>query len=101
MMAAGLLAKKAVEKACNASPWVKSSLAPGSKVVTDYFKAAGLTRYLDELGFDLVGYGCTTCIGNSGLAAGADRESHPAGRPDRRLGTLRQPQPEGRACTRW
>lgn len=66
MMAAGLLAKKAVEKGLTRKPWVKSSLAPGSKVVTDYFKAAGLTPYLDELGFDLVGYGCTTCIGNSG-----------------------------------
>ena len=66
MMAAGLLAKKAVEKGLKRKPWVKSSLAPGSKVVTDYFKAAGLTQYLDELGFDLVGYGCTTCIGNSG-----------------------------------
>ncbi|MBS7660757.1 aconitate hydratase AcnA [Pseudomonas lalucatii] len=66
MLAAGLLAKKAVEKGLKRKPWVKSSLAPGSKVVTEYFKAAGLTRYLDELGFDLVGYGCTTCIGNSG-----------------------------------
>ncbi|WPP01442.1 aconitate hydratase AcnA [Pseudomonas sp. HR96] len=66
MMAAGLVAKKAVEKGLQRKPWVKTSLAPGSKVVTDYYKAAGLTRYLDELGFDLVGYGCTTCIGNSG-----------------------------------
>ncbi|MFJ3262056.1 aconitate hydratase AcnA [Pseudomonas sp. NPDC086581] len=66
MMAAGLLAKKALEKGLQRKPWVKSSLAPGSKVVTEYFQAAGLTRYLDELGFDLVGYGCTTCIGNSG-----------------------------------
>ncbi|MDZ3990700.1 aconitate hydratase AcnA [Pseudomonas sp. Teo4] len=66
MMAAGLVAKKAVEKGLQRKPWVKSSLAPGSKVVTDYFKAAGLTTYLDQLGFDLVGYGCTTCIGNSG-----------------------------------
>ncbi|WP_422416648.1 aconitate hydratase AcnA [Pseudomonas sp. GZD-222] len=66
MMAAGLVAKKAVEKGLKRKPWVKSSLAPGSKVVTDYYKAAGLTPYLDELGFDLVGYGCTTCIGNSG-----------------------------------
>lgn len=66
MMAAGLVAKKAVEKGLTRKPWVKSSLAPGSKVVTDYFQAAGLTQYLDELGFDLVGYGCTTCIGNSG-----------------------------------
>ncbi|MFD2644922.1 aconitate hydratase AcnA [Pseudomonas japonica] len=69
MMAAGLLAKKAVEKGLQRKPWVKSSLAPGSKVVTDYYQAAGLTRYLDELGFDLVGYGCTTCIGNSGPLA--------------------------------
>jgi len=66
MMAAGLLAKKAVEKGLTRKPWVKSSLAPGSKVVTDYYKAAGLTQYLDQLGFSLVGYGCTTCIGNSG-----------------------------------
>ncbi|PYC45475.1 aconitate hydratase AcnA [Pseudomonas soli] len=66
MMAAGLVAKKAVEKGLQRKPWVKSSLAPGSKVVTDYYKAAGLTPYLDQLGFDLVGYGCTTCIGNSG-----------------------------------
>nr|WP_314485271.1 aconitate hydratase AcnA [uncultured Pseudomonas sp.] len=66
MMAAGLVAKKALEKGLQRKPWVKSSLAPGSKVVTEYFNAAGLTPYLDELGFDLVGYGCTTCIGNSG-----------------------------------
>jgi aconitate hydratase len=66
MMAAGLLAKKAVEKGLSRRPWVKSSLAPGSKVVTEYFRAAGLTPYLDQLGFNLVGYGCTTCIGNSG-----------------------------------
>ncbi|WP_175653806.1 aconitate hydratase AcnA [Pseudomonas sp. Marseille-P9899] len=69
MMAAGLLAKKAVEKGLQRKPWVKSSLAPGSKVVTDYYDAAGLTHYLDALGFDLVGYGCTTCIGNSGPLA--------------------------------
>lgn len=66
MMAAGLVAKKAVEKGLTRKPWVKTSLAPGSKVVTDYYKVAGLTQYLDKLGFDLVGYGCTTCIGNSG-----------------------------------
>lgn len=66
MMAAGLVAKKAVEKGLQRKPWVKSSLAPGSKVVTEYFQAAGLTTYLDTLGFELVGYGCTTCIGNSG-----------------------------------
>ena len=69
MMAAGLVAKKAVEKGLKRKPWVKSSLAPGSKVVTDYYNAAGLTQYLDALGFDLVGYGCTTCIGNSGPLA--------------------------------
>jgi aconitate hydratase len=69
MMAAGLVAKKAVEKGLMTKPWVKTSLAPGSKVVTDYYHAAGLTEYLDKLGFDLVGYGCTTCIGNSGPLA--------------------------------
>lgn len=66
LMAAGLLAKKAVEKGLVRKPWVKTSLAPGSKVVTDYLNAAGLTPYLEQLGFNLVGYGCTTCIGNSG-----------------------------------
>jgi len=66
MMAAGLLAKKAVEKGLARKPWVKSSLAPGSQVVTDYLVAAGLLPYLQKLGFDIVGYGCTTCIGNSG-----------------------------------
>ena len=66
MMAAGLVAKKAVEKGIQRKPWVKSSLAPGSKVVTDYLAKAGLNDYLDQLGFNLVGYGCTTCIGNSG-----------------------------------
>lgn len=66
MLAAGLVAKKAVEKGLTTKPWVKTSLAPGSKVVTDYLAAAGLTPYLDKLHFNLVGYGCTTCIGNSG-----------------------------------
>ena len=66
MVGAGLLAKKAVEAGLRTKPWVKTSLAPGSKVVTDYLNDAGLTEYLDELGFELVGYGCTTCIGNSG-----------------------------------
>ena len=69
MLAAGLLAKKAVEKGLKAKPWVKTSLAPGSKVVTEYYEKAGLTKSLDELGFQLVGYGCTTCIGNSGPLA--------------------------------
>jgi aconitate hydratase len=66
MIGAALVAKKAVEKGLTRKPWVKSTLAPGSKVVTDYFEKAGLTPYLDKLGFNLVGYGCTTCIGNSG-----------------------------------
>jgi aconitate hydratase len=66
MIAAGLLAKKAVERGLRRQPWVKSSLAPGSKAVTDYYARAGLTPYLDVLGFATVGYGCTTCIGNSG-----------------------------------
>ena len=66
MIGAGLLAKKAVEKGLQRKPWVKTSLAPGSKVVSDYYEKSGLTPYLDKLGFNLVGYGCTTCIGNSG-----------------------------------
>lgn len=66
LMAAGLVAKKALEKGMQRKPWVKTSLAPGSQVVTQYLKTAGLDQYLDKLGFDLVGYGCTTCIGNSG-----------------------------------
>ena len=66
LIAAGLLAKKAIEKGLSSKPWVKTSLAPGSKVVTDYLEKAGLDTYLNQLGFNLVGYGCTTCIGNSG-----------------------------------
>lgn len=66
LMAAGLVAKKALAKGLQRKPWVKSSLAPGSQVVTQYLETAGLDKYLDQLGFDLVGYGCTTCIGNSG-----------------------------------
>jgi aconitate hydratase len=66
MIGAALLAKKAVERGLNRKPWVKTTLAPGSKVVMDYYDRAGLTPYLDKLGFNLVGYGCTTCIGNSG-----------------------------------
>src|SRR5262249_14721761 len=65
MIAAGLLAKKAVERGLRTKPWVKASLAPGSKVVTEYLKDSGLDGYLDQLRFNLVGYGCTTCIGNS------------------------------------
>ena len=66
LIGAGLLAKNAIEKGLNVKPWVKTSLAPGSQVVTDYLDKAGLSKYLDRLGFNLVGYGCTTCIGNSG-----------------------------------
>jgi len=66
LIGAGLLAKKAIEKGLTTKPWVKTSLAPGSQVVTDYLEKAGLNTYLDQLGFNLVGYGCTTCIGNSG-----------------------------------
>jgi aconitate hydratase len=79
MLGAGLLAKKAVEVGLEAKPWVKTSLAPGSRVVTDYLDRAGLAPYLEKLGFSLVGYGCTTCIGNSGplpeaVAAAIDRD---------------------------
>tara|TARA_B100002051_G_scaffold225065_1_gene220292 strand:- start:5204 stop:7873 length:2670 start_codon:yes stop_codon:yes gene_type:complete len=66
LIGAGLLAKKAIENGLTTKPWVKTSLAPGSQVVTDYLNKSGLNKYLDELGFNLVGYGCTTCIGNSG-----------------------------------
>ncbi|WP_016694171.1 aconitate hydratase [Rhodococcus rhodochrous] len=66
MIGAALLAKNAVEKGLRSKPWVKTSLAPGSRIVTDYYERSGLTPYLDKLGFNLVGYGCTTCIGNSG-----------------------------------
>ncbi len=77
MLAAGLLAKKAVERGLSTRPWVKASLAPGSKVVTDYLRQAGLDTYLDALRFNLVGYGCTTCIGNSGpLAASISQAIH-------------------------
>jgi aconitate hydratase len=75
MIAAGLIARNAVERGLERKPWVKSSLAPGSKVVTEYYEKAGLTRYLDELGFQTVGYGCTTCIGNSGPLAGPISEA--------------------------
>jgi len=77
MLAAGLLAKKAVERGLHTKPWVKASLAPGSKVVTEYYKESGLDKYLDALRFNLVGYGCTTCIGNSGpLAAEISKAIH-------------------------
>src|SRR3954451_9536934 len=66
MIGAALLAKNAVDRGLARKPWVKTTLAPGSKVVTDYYERTGLTPYLEKLGFNLVGYGCTTCIGNSG-----------------------------------
>ena len=69
LIGAGLLAKNAVNLGLEVKPWVKTSLAPGSQVVTDYLEKAGLNKYLDKLGFNLVGYGCTTCIGNSGPLA--------------------------------
>ena len=88
MVAAGLLAKKAVERGLARKPWVKSSLAPGSKVVTRYYEQAGLQRYLDELGFNTVGYGCTTCIGNSGPAPRGDLRGDRRGRSRRLLRPL-------------
>src|SRR6202034_4414492 len=66
MMAAGLLGKKAVERGLTVKPWVKTSLAPGSSAGEEYYQKSGLQKYLDALGFNLVGFGCTTCIGNSG-----------------------------------
>ena len=66
MLAAGLLAKKAVEAGLTIKPYIKTSLSPGSQCVTEYYKASGLNVYLDKLGFNLTGYGCMTCIGNSG-----------------------------------
>jgi len=79
MMAAGLLAQKAVAKGLRQQPWVKTSMAPGSKVVTDYLEKAGLQGYLDTLGFNVVGYGCTTCIGNSGPLTGPVADAIEAG----------------------
>ena len=83
MVGAALLAKNAVDKGLNRKPWVKTSLAPGSKVVMDYYERAGLLPYLDKLGFNLVGYGCTTCIGNSGPAAPGDQRRGERERPGR------------------
>ena len=95
MVGAGLLAKKAIERGLSSKPWVKTSLAPGSKVVTEYYDRAGLTDYLEQLGFHTVGYGCTTCIGNSGPAAGGDLGRRRGGRPRRLLRALGQPQLRG------
>ncbi len=95
MLAAGLLARNAVARGLQSKPWVKTSLAPGSKVVTEYLGQAGLTDDLEALGFHLVGYGCTTCIGNSGplpdeVSAGGRRA-----RPRRRLRAVGEPQLRG------
>ena len=95
MVGAGLLAKKAVERGLGRKPWVKSSLAPGSKVVTEYYDKAGLTPYLEELGFHTVGYGCTTCIGNSGPLPVRDLAWRRAGRPRRLRRALGQSQLRG------
>ena len=95
MIGAGLLAKKAVERGLTRKPWVKTSLAPGSRVVTDYYDRAGLTPYLEQLGFGLVGYGCTTCIGNSGPLIPQVSRRRDRTRPDRLLGAVGQPQLRG------
>ncbi len=92
MIAAGLVAKKAVEQGLERQPWVKTSLAPGSKVVTEYLRKAGLDTYLDRLGFNLVGYGCTTCIGNSGPLPDDVSAEVEEREPGGRLGPQRQPQ---------
>ena len=92
MVGAGLLAKKAAERGLHARPWVKTSLAPGSKVVTRYLDAAGLTPYLEAIGFYTVGYGCTTCIGNSGPLAEEAGGGGQGTRSDRGRGDLGQPQ---------
>ena len=92
LLAAGLLAKNAVAKGLKTKPWVKTSLAPGSQVVTDYLKEAGLTKSLDALGFNLVGYGCTTCIGNSGPLPEAVSSAIQTGDRVAGLRALRQPQ---------
>ena len=92
MLAAGLVAKKAVERGLTVKPWVKTSLAPGSKVVMDYYRAAGLLPYLEQLEFHLVGFGCTTCIGNSGPLPEAGGASGAEGGPGGGRGAERQPQ---------
>ncbi len=95
LIAAGLLAKNAIAKGLKVKPWVKTSLAPGSQVVTDYLTKAGLTKSLDALGFNLVGYGCTTCIGNSGPLAEPISKAVAEGRSGGGLGAVGQPQLRG------
>ena len=89
LIGAGLLARNAVRRGLQTQPWVKTSLAPGSKVVTDYLAKAGLQEHLDRLGFNLVGYGCTTCIGNSGPLPQDVAETVADQRLDRRGGAFR------------
>ena len=103
MIGAGLLARNAVKTGLTVKPWVKTSLAPGSQVVTEYLKSSGLQKDLDKLGFDLVGYGCTTCIGNSGPLPEAISETDPQERSRRRRRALRQSQfrrPRQSRCAR-
>ena len=95
MLAAGLLARNAVARGLTSKPWVKTSLAPGSKVVTEYLDHAGLTGDLEALGFHLVGYGCTTCIGNSGPLPREISRGGQRARPRRRVGAVGQPQLRG------
>ena len=95
MLAAGLVAKKAAARGLRAKPWVKTSLAPGSKVVTEYYDDTGLTPFLEQVGFYTVGYGCTTCIGNSGPAPGAGGRRDRRRRPGRRLRPVGQPELRG------
>ena len=92
LLAAGLLAKKAVEAGLKVKPHIKTSLAPGSRVVTEYLQKTGLLPYLEKLGFNLAGYGCTTCIGNAGDLTPADQRGHHRQRPDLRRGAVGQPQ---------
>ena len=95
MLAAGLLAKKAVERGLQVNPLVKASLAPGSRVVSDYLNKTGLQKYLDQLGFNLVGYGCTTCIGNSGPLPAPVDDAISDERFGGGFGAVRQPQLRG------
>ena len=95
MIGAGLVARNAVQRGLKVKPWVKTSLAPGSMVVTEYLRAAGLLEYLAELGFNLVGYGCTTCIGNSGPLPEPVSSHRQGSEPRRRVGALRQSQLRG------
>ena len=95
LLAAGLLAKKAVEAGLTVKPHIKTSLAPGSRIVTEYLTKAGLLPYLEKLGFNVVGYGCTTCIGNAGDADAGDQRSDRQERPGLRRGAVGQPQLRG------